>query len=346
MAAGSNSATNVRLWKKGSQGMSKIGIIGAGAFGTGLAAALAQGGNEVILWGRDKNQTEKIDADKINQRYLPDVNLPENLRATSDFSELKQLDAALLVTPAQSLRETLNSLEVASLNCPLVFCSKGIERGTGKLQSDIARELLENTTHAALSGPGFAVELAKGMPTALTLGAENLELGESLQTLLSTQTLRIYLSDDIRGVQLGGALKNVFAIACGIVVGAGLGESARAALITRGFAELSRLTQKIGGKPETLIGLSGFGDLTLSCTSAQSRNFSYGLQLAKSGELKPGQTVEGIATALATIKLAKDHNVEMPIAGQVAAVLGGEVTVKEALQNLMARPLKRESTNS
>ena len=154
------------------------------------------------------------------------------------------------------------------MNCPLVFCSKGIERGTGKLQSDIASELLENTTHAALSGPGFAVELAKGMPTALTLGAENLELGESLQTLLSTQTLRIYLSDDIRGVQLGGALKNVFAIACGIVVGAGLGESARAALITRGFAELSRLTQQIGGKPETLIGLSGFGDLTLSYIGA------------------------------------------------------------------------------
>jgi len=250
--------------------MSKIGILGAGAFGTGLAAALAAGENEVILWARDSAQAARIQADKINARYLPGVKLPSSLTATSDFTSFANLDAVLLVTPAQKLRDTLDALNIPSLNCPVVLCSKGIETNSGLLQSDIAKTALPTAQLAALSGPGFATELAKGMPTALTLGADDLELGAKLQQMLSTQTLRLYLSDDMRGVQLGGALKNVFAIACGIVVGSGLGESARAAVITRGFTELSRLTTAMGGKPETLIGLSGFGDLTLSCTRCQS----------------------------------------------------------------------------
>jgi glycerol-3-phosphate dehydrogenase (NAD(P)+) len=323
--------------------MSRIGVIGAGAFGTGLAAALARGDNDVILWGRDPEQTSAINTDKLNARYLPKIPLPKSLRATSDFDQLSNLDVALVVTPAQKLREALTGLDFTRLNCPLVLCSKGIESGSGQLQSDIAHEKLPNFQIAALSGPGFASELAQGLPTALTLGANNAELGRSLQTMLSTQTLRIYLSDDLRGVQLGGALKNVFAIACGIVVGAGLGESARAALITRGFAELSRLTVAMGGNPETLIGLSGFGDLTLSCTSNQSRNFAFGLQLAKSGNLKPGNTVEGIATAVATVKLAHKHGVDMPIAIQVADLLTGAIDIKQALTNLMARPLRQEA---
>lgn len=324
--------------------MSKIGIIGAGAFGTGLAAALATGDNEVILWARDDEQAKRIHADKVNARYLPDVKLPSSLTATSDFSSLTNLDAVLLVTPAQKLRDTLDTLDIGSLKCPVVLCSKGIETNSGLLQSDIAKTALPSAQLAALSGPGFATELAKGMPTALTLGADDLELGTKLQQMLSTQTLRLYLSDDMRGVQLGGALKNVFAIACGIVVGSGLGESARAAVITRGFAELSRLTTAMGGKPETLIGLSGFGDLTLSCTSAQSRNFAFGQQLAQSGQLSTGQTVEGIATALATVSLAKTHGVDMPIATQVAQLLNGDLSVQDALRALMARPLKREKT--
>ena len=324
--------------------MSRIGIVGAGAFGTGLAAALATGNNEVVLWGRDAKQTARIDTTKMNARYLPDVQLPQSLRATSDFNALSSLDVVLMVTPAQKLRETLASLDISSLQCPVVFCSKGIETDSGQLQSDIALATLPNIAMAALSGPGFASELAQGLPTALTLGSDDPALGKSLQTMLSTQSLRLYLSNDLRGVQLGGALKNVFAIACGIVVGAGLGESARAALITRGFAELSRLTVAMGGKHETLIGLSGFGDLTLSCTSEQSRNFAFGLQLAKSGNLQPGKTVEGIATALATVKLAHAHGVDMPIANQVAKLLAGDITVKKALVNLMTRPLRQEST--
>lgn len=324
--------------------MNRIGVIGAGAFGTGLATALSNGGNDVVLWGRDAAQADQINANKMNTRYLPDVTLPESLTATSDFADLSQRDVVLMVTPAQSLRETLETLDIANLKCPIVLCSKGIETKSGLLQSDIAYKALPNAGLAALSGPGFASELAKGLPTALTLGSNDLQLGSELQEMLSTKTLRLYLSDDIRGVQLGGALKNVFAIACGIVVGSGLGESARAAVVTRGFAELSRLTTAMGGKPETLIGLSGFGDLTLSCTSVQSRNFAFGLQLAKSGQLSTGKTVEGIATALATVNLAQTHNIDMPIANQVAKLLSGELSVQDALQSLMARPLKREKS--
>jgi glycerol-3-phosphate dehydrogenase (NAD(P)+) len=324
--------------------MSRIGIIGAGAFGTGLAAALSRGDHDVILWGRDPEQTARIDSANENTRYLPSITLPSSLRATSDFNALHNLDAVLMVTPAQKLRETLDTLDIQRLGCPIVLCSKGIEAASGQLQSDIAIEALPNEKIAALSGPGFASELARGLPTALTLGTPDTELGAALQSMLSTQTLRVYLSDDLRGVQLGGALKNVFAIACGIVVGAGLGESARAALITRGFAELSRLTVAMGGNPETLIGLSGFGDLTLSCTSKQSRNFAFGLQLAQSGDLTPGNTVEGIATALATVKLAQAHHIDMPIAVQVADLLAGNINIKQALSNLMARPLRQENT--
>ena len=322
--------------------MSKIGIIGAGAFGTGLASTLARAKNDITLWGRNPNYIKTINSTNMNERYLPNVTLPKNIFATSNFQDLENLDALLMVTPAQHLRHTLKSLKLINLNCPIVFCSKGIETSTGKLQSDIATEFLGPAPYAALSGPGFAIELAKGMPTALTLGTDDLQLGISLQTLLSTETLRLYLSNDIRGVQLGGALKNVFAIASGIVVGAGLGESARAAIVTRGFAELARLSHAMGGKSDTLNGLSGLGDLILSCTSSQSRNFSFGQQLAKSGNLKPSHTVEGIETALATIKLAKKYNVEMPIAAQIAAVLTGEATVNDALSNLMSRPLKSE----
>ena len=322
--------------------MNKIGIMGSGAFGTGLAATLAKANNNVVLWGRNSNHIKDINSKNMNARYLPNIKLPNNIFATSNFNDLKSVDALLMVTPAQHLRETLKSFDYKNLNCPLIVCSKGIEKSSGKLQSEIIKEVLGNKQCAALSGPGFAIELAKGMPTALTLAADDTELGASLQSMLSTETLRLYLSNDLLGVQLGGALKNVFAIASGIVVGSNLGESARAAVITRGFAELSRLTHAMGGKLDTLNGLSGFGDLTLSCTSQVSRNFSYGKQLSRSGNLKPGETVEGIDTALITLKLAEKYKVEMPIASQVASVLSGQTTIEIALSELMKRPLKSE----
>jgi glycerol-3-phosphate dehydrogenase (NAD(P)+) len=323
--------------------MNKIGIMGSGAFGTGLAATFAKATNDVTLWGRNSECIKEINSKNTNSRYLPGIELPKNIFATSNFKDLKNLDVLLMVTPAQCLRKTLKNFDIKSLNCPLVVCSKGIEKNTGKLQSEIIKDVIENTQCAALSGPGFAVELAKGMPTALTLAAEDKKLGVSLQSMISTESLRVYLSNDLHGVQLGGALKNVFAIASGIVVGSNLGESARAAIITRGFTELSRLAYSMGGSLDTLNGLSGFGDLTLSCTSQLSRNFSYGQQLAQSGNLKPGQTVEGIDTALITLKLAEKHKIEMPIASQVALVLSGKTTVDIALSELMRRPLKDEN---
>ena len=323
--------------------MNKIGIMGSGAFGTGLAATLAKANNNVVLWGRNSDHIKNINSTNMNARYLPNIKLPNNIYATSDFSDLNNVDALLMVSPAQYLRETLKSFDLKNLNCPLIVCSKGIEKSTGKLQSQIIEEVLGNKQCAALSGPGFAVELAKGMPTALTLAADDTELGASLQSMLSTEALRLYLSNDLLGVQLGGALKNVFAIASGIVIGSNLGESARAAVITRGFTELSRLTYSMGGKLDTLNGLSGFGDLTLSCTSQLSRNFCYGKQLARSGNLNPGETVEGIDTALITLKLAEKYKVEMPIASQVALVLSGQTTVETALSELMKRPLKSEN---
>mgnify|MGYP000103166016 FL=1 len=322
--------------------MNKIGIMGSGAFGTGLAATLAKANNKVVLWGRNSDHIKNINSTNMNARYLPNIKLPNNIDATSNFSDLDGMDALLMVTPAQCLRETLKSFNIKNLNCPLIVCSKGIEKSSGKLQSEIIKEVLGNKQCAALSGPGFAIELAKGMPTALTLAADDTELGVYLQSMLSTEALRLYLSNDLLGVQLGGALKNVFAIASGIVVGSNLGESARAAVITRGFTELSRLAYSMGGKLDTLNGLSGFGDLTLSCTSQLSRNFSYGKQLAESGNLKPGVTVEGIDTALITLKLAAKYKVEMPIASQVALILSGKTSIDIALNELMKRPLKNE----
>ena len=323
--------------------MNKIGIMGSGAFGTGLASALSNADNKIILWGRNSNNAKYINSKNTNQHYLPNIKIPKSIFATSDFQDLNNINVLLMVTPAQHLRETLNSFKIKNLKCPIIVCSKGIESKTGKLQSEIVKDVLGNIDCAAISGPGFAIELAKGMPTALTLAADDLDLGKKLQSMLSSETLRLYLSNDLRGVQLGGSLKNVYAIACGIIVGSNLGESARAAVITRGFAELSRLAHAMGGNINTLNGLSGFGDLALSCTSQLSRNFSYGQQLAKSGNLQPYQTVEGISTALATIKLAEDYNVEMPIASQVALVLSGKTTIDTALKELMRRPLKEEN---
>lgn len=317
--------------------MTHIGVIGAGAFGTALASVMRSGGLDVTLWGRDAAQVAAMQADRQNARYLAGVDLPDGLNVTADLGDLQRADVVLMAVPAQRLRGFLADSGFAT-DAPVVLCAKGIEGDTGLLQTQV----FDGAQMAVLSGPGFATEMTKGMPTALSIGCGDVALGAWLQETLSTQTLRLYLSRDVTGVQLGGALKNVYAIACGIVVGAGLGESARAALMTRGFAELARLANALGAQTETLMGLSGFGDLALSCTSLQSRNFAFGEQLGRAGTFGTGKTVEGVATAEAVLALAASASVEMPIAQVVADVLNGRQDINEALATLMSRPLKRE----
>jgi glycerol-3-phosphate dehydrogenase (NAD(P)+) len=323
--------------------VTRIGIIGAGGFGTALGCALARGGLDVSLWGRNMDQIVRMAVEGVNREYLPDVPLPPRLRPTCQISDLTDISALLMAIPAQNLRGFLQEYDLGQIGCPLVLCAKGIESGSGMLQSQIAGDLRPGAPVSALTGPGFATEIAVGKPTALTMACEDPALGNRLQQTLSTPSLRLYLTDDLIGAQLGGALKNVIAIACGLVVGAGLGESARAALMTRGFAEMSRLATAMGARGDTLKGLSGFGDLALTCTSGMSRNFTFGRALGETGEFGTGKTVEGIATARSTQALAAQKAVDMPIASAVADVLEQKLTVAQALAALMSRPLKPET---
>ncbi len=293
----------------------KIGIIGAGAFGSALAVAYGQKGLDVALWARGKPCVRDY---------------PASVSHTSDLADLQGAAAILLVVPAQKTAVFLK--ENTLPDAPLVLCAKGIDATTGRLQSEIvARDV------SILTGPGFAGEIAAGLPTALTLAGGN----AAQQALLSTPKLRLYRTDDIIAAQAGGALKNVVALACGMAIGAGLGESARAALLTRGFAEMQRLGVALGGKAETFQGLSGLGDLALTCASAQSRNFAQGLAFGQ-GNGQTGGTVEGLATARAATTLAAKLGVEAPITAAVAAVVSGTATVDSAMQSLLARPLKEE----
>ena len=322
--------------------MKTIGVIGAGAFGTALACVLAKGDNQVTLWGRNAEQMKAMSVSRINETYLPKIKLPDTLQTTSDLSDLISSDVLLMVVPAQVSRSVIQSDAFKNLSSPVLMCAKGIELETSRSQTDILTEERPDLTFGAISGPGFAAEIASGKPTALTLGMADPKLGSELQEMLSTPTLRMYLSHDVKGVQLGGALKNVYAIACGIVNGSKLGESAQAALLTRGFAELTALAHKMGAQPETLAGLSGFGDMVLSCTSMQSRNFAFGHQVGSQAGFGQTKTVEGISTALAVGALAEKHGLEMPICNAVSAVLQEKLSVTDALAQLMSRPLKHE----
>lgn len=301
-----------------------IGVIGAGAFGSALAAAEAAGGRAATLWGRRRPEAP-----------------PEGVDATDDLGALAGAAALLLVVPAQATEPFLAAHGAALPPAPLVLCAKGVDARSFRLQSEIAAAALPGRPLAVLTGPGFAAEIARGLPTALTLACADPEVGPALQRALSTPRLRLYLTDDVVGAQLGGAIKNVVAIGCGVVEGAGLGQSARAALMTRGFAEMARLAAALGGRPETLAGLSGLGDLALTCGSAMSRNFALGRALG-AGAPVPAGTVEGVATARAACELGARHGVELPIAAAVADVLDGGVTIAEAMQALLARPLKDE----
>ena len=297
----------------------KIGIIGAGAFGSALAVAYGNKGLEVALWARGA---------PYERRY------PEAVHHVKSLAALEGAEAILLVVPAQQTAAFLQQNRLPA--APLVLCAKGIETATGKLQSQIAADYT-SAPISVLTGPGFADEIAAGLPTALTLAGGN----AAQQALLSTPRLRLYRTDDLIGAQAGGALKNVVALACGMAIGAGLGESARAALLTRGFAEMQRLGLALGAKAETFQGLSGLGDLALTCASVQSRNFAQGLAFGQ-GNGATGGTVEGLATAKAAATLARELAVDAPITAIVAEVVAGRTTVASAMETLLARPLKEE----
>ena len=315
-----------------------IAVLGAGAFGTALAVALARDGREVTLWARDPRDLEET---RENTARLPGIRLPERLWVTADMAKVSA-PVVLLATPMQALAGFLAEHAQALNGRTLVTCCKGVDLTTGLGPAEIARRACPDAQVAVLSGPGFAIDIAQGLPTALTLaGAQETE---ALQAMLSTETLRLYRSGDVIGVELGGALKNVVAIAAGLAMGAGLGESARAALLTRGFAEMNRFAVAHGARPETLAGLSGLGDLVLTATSAKSRNYAFGLALGAGGDKAPpaGTTVEGMATARAVARLATGAGIDMPITNMVVAVLEGRLTLDQAREALLARPLKEE----
>jgi glycerol-3-phosphate dehydrogenase (NAD(P)+) len=317
-----------------------IGILGAGAFGTALAVTLAHSGRHVRLWARDPALVRAMQETRRNEASLPGIQLPENVTVHVEIAEACGGHALLLATPMQSLGALLDAWPQIDSRQPLVACCKGVDLATldGPVALIKARRL--GCRAAILTGPSFAADIAKGLPTALTLATD--DPVSDLQELLSTPTLRLYRSDDVRGAELGGALKNVIAIAAGTVIGAGLGDSARAALMTRGYAEMVRLSLALGARAETLAGLSGFGDLVLTCTSPQSRNFRFGLSLGRSEPFDQGVTVEGVATARAVRALAERLEVDMPVTTMVDALASGRITLNDAIGQLMRRPLKQE----
>lgn len=322
--------------------MSKIAVIGGGAFGTALGAVLARSGRDVVQWMRDANTANMINATHINSTRLDGVELPKNQVATNSLTDIQDARVVLLVLPAQQTHAWLSQNHLEIPNVPVLFCAKGIDRETGLFQSQIAQKFCPSENVGVLSGPGFASEIAIGMPTALTIAAQSLEHAQNLQQLLSTDTLRLYSTDDILGVELGGVMKNIIAIGCGVAIGAGLGQSARAALLTRGFSEMVKLGMALGAKPETIAGLSGLGDLTLSATSKQSRNYEMGLSLGlgKSGNI--GKTTEGAFSAKVAVDLARQHNLELPVTETVGRLVEGEIDTPTAIQQLLNRPLGTE----
>jgi len=322
-----------------------IGVIGGGAWGTALAQTCARAGRAVTLWEYDAGHAAYL-ADKRESRFLPGVTLHDAIAVTVDLTQVARADAILLVVPAQAMRSTLVALSpVLAPGTPLIACAKGIEHGTHKFMTEIVVECAPNALPAILSGPSFAADVARGLPTAVTIATADAGAAEALAHAMNSGTFRPYHSTDVRGVELGGATKNVLAIAAGIVSGRGLGASALAAMTTRGFAELVRFGRACGAKTETMMGLSGLGDLILTCGTPQSRNFSCGVALGK-GEAAAtathGKLAEGVFTAPVLLEMARDKGVDMPISEAVAAVLAGAVTVDAAIEALLTRPLKSE----
>ncbi len=329
----------------------KFGVIGGGAWGTALAQTLASTGKDVTLWTFETECAQAINETHENTVYLPGVKLHSNLKATNDLSKLSKADAILVVTPAQHMRATLNNFRPhVKTGIPMALCSKGIEVTSGKFMSQVLEEVLPKAIPAVLSGPSFAIDVATGLPTAVTLACEDKEVGANLVNAIAAPTFRPYYSDDVLGAEIGGAVKNVLAIVCGAVLGKGLGRSAHAAIIARGFAEMTRLGKALGCKPETLTGLCGLGDLVLTCSSEQSRNMSCGMALGKGqslDEILVGRlaVTEGVATAPALKALAKKVGVDMPISTAMANILEGSEDIDSVITRLLARDYKYEIDN-
>jgi len=318
-----------------------IGVIGAGAFGTALAISLA-GNGPVRLWSRSASQARSMQDTRENATRLPGVTLPGNLSVSHDFQSVAAKQILLLAVPMQQLRTLLTDHADDLDDAILVACCKGIELNTGLGPVTVINEVLPTARPALLTGPSFAADIARGLPTALTLACADKTLGKTLQQSLNTANLRLYRTTDTVGAELGGALKNVMAIACGAVIGAGLGDSARAALMTRGYAEILRMAQALGARSETLAGLSGFGDLALTCTSDMSRNYQLGLSIGRQESFDPAITVEGAATARAVASLSGQMGLEMPITQSVVGLIDQTITITGAMAQLLARPLKEE----
>jgi glycerol-3-phosphate dehydrogenase (NAD(P)+) len=328
--------------------MQRIGIIGGGAWGTALAVTARRAGREIILWAREAEVVAAINERHENPLFLPGIAVDPAIAATGELAVAAAADAVLLVVPAQHLREIAAAL-APSLRpgAAVVICAKGVEAATGALMSEVAAALLPGATLAVLSGPTFAGEVARGLPTAVTLATADPAVGRSIIAALGTRSFRPYLSDDVVGAEIGGAVKNVLAIACGIVAGRRLGDNARAALITRGLAEMVRLARVKGGRAETLMGLSGLGDLTLTCTGVQSRNHSLGFALGEGKSLSeilgPRRSIaEGVSSAAALGALGRRLGVDMPIVAAVDAILHHAADIDETIAGLLARPFRAE----
>ncbi|MFZ5668280.1 MAG: NAD(P)H-dependent glycerol-3-phosphate dehydrogenase [Pseudomonadota bacterium] len=331
-----------------SNGFSYAGVIGAGAWGTALAQVCARAGMAVVLQAREEEVVASVRETRENSLFLPGVVLDDTIDVTTELADLAACDIVLAVAPAQHLRAALEAFRPhVREGLPILLCAKGVEQGSLKLMTEVLDEVVPQAAPAVLSGPSFAGEVARGLPTAVTLACPDADLGRALAEAIATPTFRPYLAGDMIGAEAGGAIKNVLAIACGIVEGKGLGRSAQAALITRGFAEMTRIAEALGGEAETVAGLCGLGDLVLTCSSPQSRNMSVGLALGQGRSLDEAlagklSVAEGVASAPAVRALACRLGVETPICEAVAAVLAGETGVDEAILSLLSRPIRSE----
>ena len=329
-------------------GISSIGVVGAGAWGTALATAAARAGRDVVIWARDAKTVDDINRHHENRMRLPGIALNERIAATRTLADACRADAIILAVPAQAVRAVGTEMAgFVAQNCPVVVAAKGLERGSEAFMTDVLSEVLPQASAAVLSGPSFASDVAHGLPTAVTLACADPDVCSALVDAIGHTSFRPYQSDDLTGVQVGGALKNVLAIACGVVVGKALGASAQAALVARSFAELTRFGQALGARQETLAGLSGLGDLVLTATSAQSRNYTFGVALGRGdtveemlGARKP--VTEGVWTAAAVVGRSRALGIEMPICEAVAAVVAGKLDVDAAIEGLLARPFREE----
>lgn len=323
----------------------RISVLGGGAWGTALAETAVRAGRSVTLWEHEAGNAESLIKER-RSKFLPDFKINDAIKVTRELKDAADTDAVLLVVPAQATRAVCAPLAAfLRSGTPVVVCAKGIERGTHEFVTEIVADCAPKATPAILSGPSFASDVARGLPTAVTLACADGKVAERLAHALGSATFRPYHSTDVRGVEIGGAAKNVLAIACGIVAGRGLGASASAALITRGFAELTRFGKAFGARPETLTGLSGLGDLVLTCSTPQSRNFSFGVDLAKGippSKAGGGKLAEGAFTAPVLLEMAQAKKVEMPISNAVAAILAGMLSVDGAIEALLNRPIKAE----